>query len=199
MNDAVLAIILLLVGLALLTLEVFIPSAGMIFMSAMCAIGGALWFGWHAWYEQSPGLWWGFLVGVVGCVPLVIVGAFYLIPRTRFGKHILLEAPQAEEVTPFAEENERLNALIGRQGVTQSILNPSGIVDVDGQRLHCESQGMIVAMGQTVEIVGVVGNRLVVSSALTDISQIGDQDVDSVEDGSANASNGSVDFDVPDA
>ena len=89
MNDAVLAIILLMVGLTLLTLEVFIPSAGMIFLTAMGAIGASLWLGWRAWYEASPVLWWSYLTGVVACVPLVVCGSLYLIPRTRWGRHIL--------------------------------------------------------------------------------------------------------------
>jgi len=197
MHEPAIAIVLLLVGLALLTLEVFIPSAGLIFLTAMASIGGSLWMAWKAWYVQSPVLWWSYLTGVVACVPLVICGSLYLIPRTRLGKHILLQAPELDDVTPFNEEQERLDALIGRRGQTQSILNPGGIVDVDGQRFHCESEGMIVDAQRAVDIVAVTGNRLIVRLAANGTQEVSDA-IEPDADATLKDAGSPVDFDVPD-
>ena len=43
-----------------------------------------------------------------------------------------------------------------------TLLNPGGLVLVDGTRQHCESEGILLAAGSPVEIVAVKGNRVVV-------------------------------------
>jgi membrane-bound ClpP family serine protease len=42
------------------------------------------------------------------------------------------------------------------------MLNPGGLVLVDGSRLHCESEGVLLEAGTPVKIVAVKGNRVVV-------------------------------------
>ena len=42
------------------------------------------------------------------------------------------------------------------------MLNPSGFVTLDGERLHAVSEGLVIDSGTSVEIIGVQGNRVVV-------------------------------------
>ena len=72
------------------------------------------------------------------------------------------------------ENIHRLKQLIGQQGTTSTLLNPGGMVLVDGERLHCESPGMLIERDREVEVIGLKGNRLVVR-----IAKEKEQEVDS--------------------
>lgn len=162
MEDSAIALLLLVVGLVLLVAEFFIPSGGMIFVVSMICCTGSIWFAWRAWWESSPGIWWTYITSLVVLIPTAVVGALYVFPRTAVGRRILLEAPSHEEVTPYAEDEERLSQLVGRTGKTLTLLTPGGLVLVDGERMHCESEGMLIDPNQEVEIIDVKANRLVV-------------------------------------
>ena len=58
--------------------------------------------------------------------------------------------------------------LIGKSGKTLTLLNPGGLVSVEGERLHCESEGMMIDASQNVEVIRVKANRLVVRLASED-------------------------------
>lgn len=162
MDYSLLAIIFLGVGLALLVAEVFIPSGGFILVLALSAVGAALYCAWQQWWETSPQWWWLFLMMVLLAMPTVMGGAFFVLPRTRFGNRVLLEAPTREEVTAFSRDRQHLAEMIGQQGVTLTRLSPGGLAQVNGERIHCESPSILVPAGVTVEVIEVRGNRIVV-------------------------------------
>ncbi len=196
MEDSVIALLLLVIGLVLLVAEFFIPSGGMIFVVAMVCCTGSIWFAWRAWWESSPGMWWTYIASLVVLIPAVVGGALYYFPRTAVGRRILLEAPSLEEVTPYAEDEERLSQLVGRTGKTLTLLTPGGLVLVDGERMHCESEGMLIDPDQAVEIVDVKGNRLVVRK-LDRQKPRSEQDDDPPIAGNDPDDDPRLDFDVP--
>ena len=125
-------------------------------------------------------------------IPSAISSAFYLLPRTAFGRKVLLEAPDLDEVTPYQEEQRQLMRLVGHVGKTLTLLNPGGLVEVDGTRQHCESEGLLLEAGTPVEIVAVKGNSVVVRPVEHRPPQAGDADLK--RDKSAGDS---LDFDLP--
>ena len=155
------AVLLAIVGLGLLVAEIFIPSGGLILIAAVLTFLASVWCAWEAWSETLA-YFWSFIGALVLLVPAALIGAFYYFPRTELGRRILLEAQSLEELTPFAEEEAFLTQLIGRTGKTITLLNPGGLVLVDHERLHCESQGMLIEPNTDVEVIAVKGNRLVV-------------------------------------
>ncbi|MEO1995003.1 MAG: NfeD family protein, partial [Planctomycetaceae bacterium] len=54
--------------------------------------------------------------------------------------------------------------LLGRQGTSQSILRPSGKALIEGRFLDVVSEGPFIERGVSIEVVEVVGNRVVVRS-----------------------------------
>ena len=162
MDYSLLAIIFLGVGLALLVAEVFIPSGGFILVLALSAVGASLYCAWEQWWDTSPQWWWLFLMTVLLAMPTVMGGAFFVLPRTRFGNRVLLEAPTREEVTAFRRDREHLTEMVGQRGVTLTKLSPGGLAQVNGERIHCESPSILVPAGVTVEVIQVRGNRIVV-------------------------------------
>lgn len=159
---AVAALLLLVIGLALLIAEVFIPSGGVIMITAVACLAGSVWFAWSAWWESYRAYWWSYLVSLLVLVPVALIGAFYIFPRTAWGRRVLLEGPSLSEVTGYVREGEELTRLIGKRGKTITMLNPGGLVTVEGRRYHAESQGMLLDPGEEVEVIARKANRLVV-------------------------------------
>jgi membrane-bound ClpP family serine protease len=157
------AILLLFVSLLLFVAEFFVPSGGVILILALAALAGSLGCAWRAWWDESRSLFWIHVLATVVSVPSTIGGVLWLLPRTRLGAKILLQAPEADEVVPFAREQERLQALVGRTGTTLTLLNPGGMVQVDRDRHHAQSEGgVLLEPDVPVEVVGVAAVRLVV-------------------------------------
>ncbi len=158
----VFAILLLFVGIAILAAEVFIPSGGLLFCTTVLVLGGSVWCAYAAWWRTSPEAFWTFCGFLLMMVPAALIGAFSLLPRTKFGKKILLDAPDPDRVTPFAKETARLTQLIGKQGVTQTLLNPGGMILIDGERHHAFTEGLLLEPGVNVEVAAVRSTRLLV-------------------------------------
>lgn len=159
------AVLLLVIGLGTLVAEVFIPSGGAITMVALAALGGALVFAWQAWWETYPNVFWSFLAATVMLVPMVFIAALTILPRTSVGRRILLEAPDPAELTPYSRDDEHFARLVGRYGKTLTMLNPGGLVLVEGERIHAESQGMLIDAGEEIQVIGRKVNRVVVRLA----------------------------------
>ena len=163
MDPAAFAIMGLAVGLALLVCEFFIPSGGLISVMAVVVLSAAVWFAWRAWGGSNPAAWWTYLATLVFLIPASVVAALYVLPRTQFGRRVLLEAPNPEDVAGHTDEERRLQQLLGRKGQTVTLLNPGGLVQIDDERFHCESPGMLIDPDVTVDVIAVRGNRLVVA------------------------------------
>jgi membrane-bound ClpP family serine protease len=162
------AFLLLAVGLLLLAAEVFIPSGGVITILASLSLVGAIVCAVNAWWSSSPGYFWGFIAGMLVLLPVVAVGAFSIWPSTPLGRRAILEAPAPEEVASFVEQEERYAQMTGKLGETVTTLNPAGIVRIDGHRVHCQSEGVILESGTLVRVISVVGNRVIVRRAPDD-------------------------------
>lgn len=161
-TNAVFAILLMLVGLAILSAEVFLPSGGLLGLTTFISLILSLMFAYRAWGESNFSIFIAFCVMVFLLVPIVVGIAFAILPRTSMGKKVILEAPQSQDLAPFKEEASRLEQSVGHFGVTVTMLNPGGLINLGGQRLHAVSEGLFVESGASVEIVGIEGNSVVV-------------------------------------
>jgi membrane-bound serine protease (ClpP class) len=162
MNPEFWAILLLVIGCGLIVAEVFIPSGGTILVLCVLSFVGAVWFAHKAWWATSPGYFWSFIVVMLLLIPGIIVGVFRVLSNTRVGDRILLAAPDLQDVTPYQAEQAHLSQYIGRTGTTLTLLTPGGLVTVNGERLHCVSEGIMIPPGTDVEIVEVRGTRVLV-------------------------------------
>jgi len=160
--NAVFAILLLIVGLAILTAEIFVPSGGLLGVITFFTLIVSIMFAYRAWGTSHPNVFGAFCVMLLMLVPTVIGFGFYMLPRTSFGKRVMLEAPELQDLTPYSEETGRIERLVGRFGSALTMLNPGGLVSVDGERLHATSDGLSIDPGVSVEIVDVRGTGVVV-------------------------------------
>ena len=151
------SILLLLAGCALVALEVFIPSGGVIgVISAICFIASIL-----IAFSQSAVTGFAFTAAAVFAVPTVLALAFKYWPKTPMGKAFLGELPTDKDVLP--EDPRR--ALLGRVGIARSKMLPSGAIEIDGQMVDAVTQGQAIDPGTYVAVIEVRANRVVVRPA----------------------------------
>ena len=152
-----LPIVLLTIAFGLLFLEFFIPSAGLVGISAGIAFVAAI----VTAFMHSIALGAIFLfISAIGA-PCVLMIAVKIYPHTPLGKRMMLDPP--EEVLP---EKSDKNELIGRHGIARSKMLPSGSVKIDGKIYDAISDGMAVDSGDKVEVVAIRNNGIVVRPIL---------------------------------
>ncbi len=162
MDYATLSILFLLIGLVILVGEFFIPSGGFLAILTTICFVVSVWAAWKAWGNTSPVIWRVYLASIIVIIPLVLSGMIYLLPRTEFGRRVILDAPTPEDVIPYTEEQHRLEELIGKRGKTKTQMMPSGIVVVEGARIHAQSEGLSIEAEEEIEVIGINGNRVIV-------------------------------------
>ena len=151
------AILLMLIGCAIVVLEVFIPSGGILsFFSAIAIIASIVMAFRH---DMTAGL--SFIALTLFVVPSTIGLAFKYWPHTPMGKAFLGELKSNEELKPIDTRRE----LVGKVGVAKSKMLPSGSVQIEGKYIDAISQGTAIDIGQVVVVVEVQANRVVVRPA----------------------------------
>jgi membrane-bound ClpP family serine protease len=154
------SILLMLIGCAVLVMEVFIPSGGILSIVSTAAFVGAIFFA----FQRGQVTGFIFVASTVVAVPLVLALAFKYWPKTPMGKAFIGELPTAAEVAP--EDSRR--GLLGRVGVARSKMLPSGAVEIEGQMIDAMSQGQAIDPGQYVVVIEVRANRVLVRPAIGD-------------------------------
>jgi membrane-bound ClpP family serine protease len=158
MNLLVVAGLLLLLGIALVVLEVFVPSGGVIAFLAFVTVAASVVLAFRDGTKS------GLIVLSLACifVPLALTLALRVWPSTPMGRRLLLNPPTADEVLPDAEYQRELRSLVGRVGKAKSLMVPSGACEFDGQVVNAVSEGVAIDAGQAVRVTDVRGNRVVV-------------------------------------
>jgi membrane-bound ClpP family serine protease len=177
MPDAgILATVMLLVGLFLLGLEFFVPSFGMILVAAVITLIVSFWSACKAWWGVNPAFFWTYVILLTAGIPGSLMGAITLIRKTPLGNRMIL-SPAPVNTTPAPGP---LDHLVGRFGISQSLMTPGGIVLIDGERIHAESLGMLIEPNSPVVVVATRSNRVVVRPQTA-------ADVDSTDSAERNA------------
>jgi membrane-bound serine protease (ClpP class) len=150
-------IVLTLVGFVFVVAEVFFPSLGMFGLIAAGAIVTADVLAW----QHSAALMWALVAVQVVLVPLLLKGAFAVLPRLPFGRAMLLPAPPPQGDSGV----EPGGHLLGLDGVALTDLRPSGTAQVGEERRTVVAENGTIGKGTTVKVVAVEGYRIVVRPA----------------------------------
>lgn len=79
-------------------------------------------------------------------------------PRSKLGQRMILH-----KTLDTARASQGANPeLIGREGIAQTVLRPSGIGQIDGKRLDVVAESDMIERGSPIRVVAVEGNRIVV-------------------------------------
>jgi membrane-bound ClpP family serine protease len=159
MEPLVWAALLLLLGMVLVLMEVFVPTAGMLGFLSIAAILSGIGL---AFYNGGLTVGFGFLIGTAVVLPIVLGLAFRWFPETPIGRRLLPSLPTSEEVLPDNEERRVLRGLLGKVGHAKSPMLPSGTILVEGRVINAVSEGQAIEAGANVRVIEVRGSRVVV-------------------------------------
>lgn len=157
--DLLLIIALLIAGLVLLTLEMMTPMFGLfITLGVGCLIAAVV----LAFINISP------VFGVVLIVAIVILVPMYMyfvarkLPNAPLSKKLFLgRMPEASAGAGTPESAEHEN-LVGKSGVAETTLRPSGAIRIEGQRVIASAESGMIEEGTTVKVIRATGMNVVV-------------------------------------
>jgi membrane-bound ClpP family serine protease len=153
----VFAIFLYFACAVLIIAEVFVPSGGLISLCALaCLIGGAVIFFQHS----ATAGWIGIGIAFV-MIPGVLIFAYKIFPKSRFGKSVTLTPPERQQGDAIPDTSE-LKEMLGKVGVVITPLRPVGMCDFSGQRVECVAEGGYVDKGKKVKVIDVESTQLTV-------------------------------------
>lgn len=157
--------VLLVVAVALLIVELFVPSGGLIaVVSALCAIGSLV-----AFYRYDTT--WGFAatLGYLILGPVAGYGLYRLWLYSPIANRLILggttpddgsdEAGRASEVAR-RQRLEELRALVGAEGVAETHLRPVGTVRIGGESVDCVAELGVITPGTPVVVTDVHDNQI---------------------------------------
>jgi membrane-bound ClpP family serine protease len=141
----------------LIIAEVFVPSGGLIsIMALICVIGGVVIFFNHS----SVAGWIGVVIAII-MIPSVLVLAYRVFPKTRFGKNVTLAPPKRPQGDAIPDTPE-LQKMLGAVGIVLTPLRPVGTCDFSGQRVECVAESGYVKKGNKVEVIKVESTQITV-------------------------------------
>jgi membrane-bound serine protease (ClpP class) len=151
------AVFLYLVCAALIVAEVFIPSGGLLSICAIVSLAGgvAIFFR----HSEVAG-WTGVLVAIV-MVPSLLVVAYKVLPRTRFGRQVILAPPVRERGDAISDTTE-LRTLVGRVGRVLTTMRPVGMCAFDERKVECVAESGYVQKDKTVKVIHIEGTTVTV-------------------------------------
>jgi membrane-bound ClpP family serine protease len=151
------AVFLYVVCAALIVAEVFIPSGGMLGIFALVSLISGL----TLFFRHSALAGWIGVVVALFMVPSLLVLAYKLLPRTRFGRRVLLAPPVRQRGEAIADAPE-LGKLLGRTGRVLTPLRPVGMCDFDGRRMECVAESGYVQKDKEIKVIRVDGTQVTV-------------------------------------
>ncbi len=155
-----LPIILLLAGVCIIILEIFLPSGGILGVLAGIAIVSAIVLA----FMEDPSQGAIFLILSLILVPILIIVGFKVFPNTPIGRRVIL-TPKAETSKDRGAAgviDDDYTRLIGKTGKTITPLRPSGIAEIQDERLSVVSEGVMIDQGIDIVVISIQGNSIVV-------------------------------------
>ena len=158
-NASIISIILFVVGVGLIIVEMFEPGFGFFGVSGILSLIACIFVTADT---VANGL---MLTAIFFVILLIMLGIFLiLVSKGRLpGKLILKESETVEQGFSGTED---MAYLMGKTGVVVTICRPVGNVDFDGVKLEVVTQGEFIEKGETVEVVEIEGNRVVVKTCI---------------------------------
>jgi len=141
----------------LIIAEVFVPSGGLISVCAFACLAFGIWI---FWLHSTVAFWIGVSVAVI-MIPSVLVIAYRIFPKTRFGKSVTLTPPDRQRGDAIADTSE-LKELLGAVGLVLTPLRPVGACDFSGQRVECVAESGYIDKGEKVKVIRVQSTQVTV-------------------------------------
>ena len=151
------AVFLYFVCAVLIIAEVFVPSGGLLSILALACLGGGI----AMFFRHSILAGWIGVGIAAAMIPAVLIFAYKLFPKTRFGKSVTLTPPKRQQ-GDAVPDTQTLKELLGAVGVVLTPLRPVGMCDFSGRRIECVAESGYVDKGKKVKVIDVESTQLTV-------------------------------------
>lgn len=148
-------LVLLISGLMLVGAEVFIPGGVLGAVGGIALVGAII-----TAFVAFPPMYAGYITaGILVLVGVVIVLWIKYFPRSPIGKLMTV----SRDLRESKGTQDGLALFLGKTGEALSDLRPSGFARIDGHRVDVITQGGMISKGESVKVVEVEANRVVVA------------------------------------
>lgn len=154
-------IICLIVATALLIIEMYMPGVGIPGVSGIIFMAAAVVIAWKK-YGALAGL--GVLLAAIAVVALAVAIAIRSTNRGKLSKSPLILSSTSSKEEGYAASEDK-SKFVGKEGVSLTVLRPSGIAYVDGTRLDVVAGGEFIPKGVKIKVKEADGARLLVERA----------------------------------
>jgi len=149
-------IMLLVAGLMLIGAEVFVPGGvlgvvGAIALMTAAVIGFSLF---------PPAVAIMIAVGMIVLVGVVIALWIRIFPHTSIGRQMTV----MRNLKDAKGTDSTLDGLVGKIGISRSVLRPAGYVEVENRRIDVVTEGEMIECNMPVRIIAVEGNHVIVEA-----------------------------------
>ena len=144
---------LIITAFVLFFFEIFLPGG------VLAVLGGILLLAASGVAYTEFGLVWGIMVlflGLVGALLMFFI-EIRLLSKTRFGRQLSLQSSISAKLNPKADEK-----LVGQEGVTLTILAPSGKVEIAGKTHTAAALDGYLEKGAPIRVVRTETFKLIV-------------------------------------
>ncbi len=147
------------IGVAAIIVETLLPAGGLVGVAGLGAIVASIVVVFNRFGATAGGI---YLAATLVVVPVAVIVYFKYFPRTFMGRRLILGDSQKREEGYASYTEERYAGLVGKEGLSLSILRPAGTVLIDGRRYSAVTAGEYVEKDRPVRVVKVEGSRIVV-------------------------------------
>lgn len=146
------------VGLGLIVLEAFMPGFGLpgiagVILHVIAVV--------VTWINLGPVAALGMTIISLSVITIAISMSLRSVANGKLSKSkIVLNETESNEAGYRASED--MQVFLGKEGVTTTVLRPTGMAEFDGVRLNVVSEGEFIQSGAKVQIVRVEGSRVLV-------------------------------------
>ena len=144
-------------GLILVAIEIVVPGFGIFGISGIIALFVGVVF---AAPTINQGI--GSLLIALAAAIIAVPIFFKIFGRTKFMRRLVLTNAETTELGYI--HADRKDNLLGKTGMTHTVLRPSGSVYIDGVRTDVIADGEFIDKGVQVKVVRVEGSKVIVSS-----------------------------------
>ena len=151
------AVLLLVIGFILVVIEMYVPGFGVPGITGIaCLIAGVILKA----NSALEALIMAIVIIALLCVALSI--SIHSVSKGRLAKSKLVLHETATDAGSIGEND--LKYYLDKTGTTTTVLRPAGMGEFDGVKLNVVSDGEFIAAGETVRVIAVEGNRIVVKA-----------------------------------
>ena len=146
------------IGIGLMVLEAFMPGFGLPGISGIIleVVAVAL-----TWMNHGPMAALGMTLIVLSILAIAMSMSLRSAANGKLSRSkLVLNDTESNEAGYRSTED--LDVFLGKEGVTTTVLRPTGMAEFDGVRLNVVSEGEFIQSGTQVQIVRVEGSRILV-------------------------------------